>query len=82
MPGRPKKARRRRKYEPKKSKTKLSRHGRDMHCGNCDSNTHNLKTCSLYDVNMNTLGASTSHDASVPRNGTGCKHKKRAKTTA
>nr|GEZ50748.1 transposase, MuDR, plant [Tanacetum cinerariifolium] len=76
MPGRPKKARRRRKYEPKKSKTKLCRHGRDMHCGNCDSNTHNSKTCSLYD------GASTSHDASVPRNGTGCKRKKRAKTTA
>nr|GFA03030.1 zinc finger protein CONSTANS-LIKE 14-like [Tanacetum cinerariifolium] len=69
MPGRPKKARRRRKYEPKKSKTKLSRHGRDMHCGNCDSDTHNSKTCSLYD------GASTSHDASVPRNGTGCKRK-------
>nr|GFA75417.1 hypothetical protein [Tanacetum cinerariifolium] len=66
MPGRPKKARSRRKYEPKKSKTKLSRHGRDMHCENCDSNTHNSKTCSLYD------GASTSHDASVPRNGTGC----------
>nr|GFC08554.1 elongation factor G, III-V domain-containing protein [Tanacetum cinerariifolium] len=75
MPGRPKKARRRRKYEPKKSKTKLSRHGRDMHCENCDSNTHNSKTCSLYD------GASTSHDASVPRNGTGCKRKKRAKTS-
>ncbi|GJW33227.1 transposon protein, mutator sub-class [Tanacetum coccineum] len=76
MPGRPKKARRRRKYEPKKSKTKLSRHGRDMHCGNCDSNTHNSKMCSLYD------GASTSHDASVPRNRTGYKRKKRAKTTA
>nr|GFA13825.1 hypothetical protein [Tanacetum cinerariifolium] len=44
MPGRPKKARRRRKYEPKKSKTRLSRHGRDMHCGNCNSNTHNSKT--------------------------------------
>nr|GEW15849.1 hypothetical protein [Tanacetum cinerariifolium] len=44
MHGRPKKARRRRKYEPKKSKTKLSRHGRDMHCGNCNSNTHNSKT--------------------------------------
>ena len=33
MPGRPRKARRKRKFEPKKSKTKLSRHGRDMHCG-------------------------------------------------
>nr|GEX65753.1 elongation factor G, III-V domain-containing protein [Tanacetum cinerariifolium] len=54
MPSRPKKARRRRKYEPKKSKTKLSRHGRDMHYGNCNSNTHNSKTCSLYDVNKNT----------------------------
>nr|GEX95929.1 transposon protein, putative, Mutator sub-class [Tanacetum cinerariifolium] len=44
MPGRLKKARRRRKYEPKKSKTKLSHHGRDMHCGNCNSNTYNSKT--------------------------------------
>lgn len=75
MPGSPKKARRRRKYEPKKSKTKISRHGKDMHCGICNSNTHNSKTCSLYD------GASTSHDASAPRNGTGNKRKKRVKTT-
>ncbi|GJW12630.1 hypothetical protein Tco_1578457 [Tanacetum coccineum] len=70
MPGRPKKARRMRKYEPKKSKTKLSRHRRDMHCGNCNSNTHNSKMFSLYD------GASTSHDASAPRTRTGCKRKK------
>ncbi|GJS26969.1 elongation factor G, III-V domain-containing protein [Tanacetum coccineum] len=47
MPGRPKKARRRRKYEPKKSKTKLSRHGRDMHCGNCKSSTHTKRTCTV-----------------------------------
>ncbi|PWA84803.1 hypothetical protein CTI12_AA156310 [Artemisia annua] len=47
MPGRPRKARRKRKFEPKKSKTKLSRHGRDMHCGICKSSEHNKRTCSL-----------------------------------
>ncbi|PWA58681.1 hypothetical protein CTI12_AA293930 [Artemisia annua] len=47
MPGRPRKARRKRKFEPKKSKTKLSRHGRDMHCGICKSSKHNKRTCSL-----------------------------------
>ncbi|GKC76932.1 hypothetical protein Tco_1127706 [Tanacetum coccineum] len=47
MPGRPKKARRRRKYEPKKLKTKLSRHRRDMHCENCKSSTHTKRTCTV-----------------------------------
>nr|GEW60373.1 elongation factor G, III-V domain-containing protein [Tanacetum cinerariifolium] len=46
MPSRPKKARRR-KCEPKKSKTKLSRHRRDMHCGNCKSSTHTNRTCTM-----------------------------------
>ncbi|GJX50068.1 elongation factor G, III-V domain-containing protein [Tanacetum coccineum] len=49
MPGRPRKARRRRKYEPKKSKSKLSRHGRDMHCGICNSIEHNSKSCPQND---------------------------------
>ncbi|GJZ74802.1 elongation factor G, III-V domain-containing protein [Tanacetum coccineum] len=46
MPGRPRKARRKWKFEPKKSKTKLSRHGRDMHCGICKSSEHNKRSCS------------------------------------
>ena len=47
MPGRPKKTTRRRKYEPKKSKAKLSHHGRDMHCGICKSSTHTKRTCTV-----------------------------------
>ena len=38
-----------RKNEPKKSKTKLSRHGRDIHCGICNSVGHNYKTCPVDD---------------------------------
>ena len=49
MPGRPRKARMKRKNEPKKSNTKLSRHGRDIHCGICNSVGHNYKTCPVDD---------------------------------
>ncbi|GKB82747.1 elongation factor G, III-V domain-containing protein [Tanacetum coccineum] len=49
MTGRPRKARMKRKYEPKKSKTKLSRHGRDIHCGICSAVGHNYKTCPVDD---------------------------------
>nr|GFA56563.1 hypothetical protein CTI12_AA001210 [Tanacetum cinerariifolium] len=38
-----------RKYKPKKSKTKLSRHGRDIPCGICSSVGHNYKTCPVDD---------------------------------
>ncbi|GJV34033.1 elongation factor G, III-V domain-containing protein [Tanacetum coccineum] len=71
MPGRPRKARRRRKYEPKKSKSKLSRHGRDMHCGSCNSIEHNSKSCPLNN------DVSTSNDASAA----GRKRKKPLKKT-
>ncbi|GKC54269.1 elongation factor G, III-V domain-containing protein, partial [Tanacetum coccineum] len=49
MSGRPRKARMKRKYEPKKSKTKLSHHGRDIHCGICSAVGHNYKTCLVHD---------------------------------
>ncbi|GJV46270.1 hypothetical protein Tco_1430806 [Tanacetum coccineum] len=49
MPGRPRKARMKRKYEPKKSKIKLSRHGRDIHCGICKLVCRNYKTCNVDD---------------------------------
>ncbi|GKA27643.1 hypothetical protein Tco_0713811 [Tanacetum coccineum] len=45
-PGRPRKVRRKRKFEPKISKTKLSRHGTDMHCEICKSSNHNKRSCS------------------------------------
>nr|GFC25909.1 elongation factor G, III-V domain-containing protein [Tanacetum cinerariifolium] len=87
MNGRPKKARRRRKYEPKKSKTKLSRHGRDMHCGNCDSNTHNSnlfmmvhppRMMQVYQemepaASVRNEQRQLLESASALRNGTGCK---------
>ncbi|GJY65439.1 hypothetical protein Tco_0467677 [Tanacetum coccineum] len=46
MPCRPQKARRKKTFEPKKSKTKLSRHGRDMHCGIYKSSDHFKRSCS------------------------------------
>ncbi|PWA99367.1 hypothetical protein CTI12_AA001210 [Artemisia annua] len=47
MPDRSRKARRDREFEPKKSKTKLSHHGRDIHCGICKSSGHNKRTSPL-----------------------------------
>ncbi|GKG37413.1 hypothetical protein Tco_0447586, partial [Tanacetum coccineum] len=49
MLGRPRKARMKRKYEPKKSKTKLSHHERDIYYGICKSVGHNYKTCTVDD---------------------------------